>query len=92
MFQELSVDHFVQWQQETFVLVFLSRLVPFRYLGVSPGCSITLTPNGLWGTGKAYVSALCPVPQCVYPLAGLGCGVLLNTARVTASAYKHALG
>lgn len=42
--------------------------------------------------GKPTCQLYVPSPQFVYPLAGLGYGALLSTARVTASAYKHALG
>lgn len=68
MIPVLSVDRFVQWQQETRDACLFLRLVPFRYVGASPDRSITLAPNGLWGTGEnlrvgftRFLSAFIPL-------------------------------
>ena len=68
MIPVLSVERFVQWQQETRDACLFSRLVPLRYVGASPDRSITLAPNGLWGTGEnlrvsftRFLSAFIPL-------------------------------
>lgn len=58
MIPVLSVDRFVQWQQETRDACLFSRLVPLRYMGASPTALSHWLQMAYGVRVKTYVSVL----------------------------------